>query len=164
MCRWEHTLNHLKTTDVYNIQSGSVSIRFNCQISHITSKCVFQNWSSLPWFAIQMVLPCYLERRSLGLSTNYPDSSLRTGRCLYMLYLYGTGHSHPRTCHCPCPLCWRLCCCGTLGSHALCCQCSSPQKDDSYLIRCSGWIAYIVHSVCYLPSPATEQWRRNRSY
>lgn len=69
------------------------------------------------------------------------------------VYLYGTGHSHPRTCRYLCPLCWRLCCCGTSGSHVLCCQCSCPQKDGSCLIHCSGWTACIVRSVCYLPSP-----------
>lgn len=69
------------------------------------------------------------------------------------VYLYGTGRSHPHTCRYLCPLCWRLCCCGTSGSHVLCCQCSCPQKDGSCLIHCSGWTACIVRSVCYLPSP-----------
>lgn len=74
-------------------------------------------------------------------------------RAFVCVYLCGTGRSHPRTCRYLCPLCWRLCCCGTSGSHVLCCLCSSPQTDGSCLIRCSGWIAYIVRSVCYLPSP-----------
>lgn len=77
------------------------------------------------------------------------------GVCVF--YLYGTGHSHPHTCHCPCPSCWRPCCCGTAGNPALCSQCNSPQTAGSCLFHCSGWIAGIGHSVCYLPSPAQNR-------
>lgn len=90
-------------------------------------------------------------------SLQLPQAALSGQEGVSVFYLYGTGHSHPHTCRCPCPLCWRLCCCGTSGNPAWCCLCNSPQTACSCLFHCSGWIAGIGRSVCYLPSPAQNR-------